>query len=83
MLVLVVLIFLGNSCWSYVGKSYKKNNDFQELSLGPGCRHGGTIMHEMMHAVGFWHEQSRPDRNQYVEVFWENIKKGGNTGNIL
>ena len=33
-------------------------------------------MHEIMHAIGFWHEQSRPDRNLYVEVLWENIQDG-------
>ena len=33
-------------------------------------------MHELMHAVGFWHEQSRPDRNLFVEVLWENIQDG-------
>ena len=48
----------------------------QQLSLGKGCNHKGTIMRELMHAVGFWHEQSRPDRNLYVEVLWENIEDG-------
>lgn len=34
-----------------------------------------TIVHEMLHATGAQHEQSRPDRDNYLNVQWQLIKK--------
>ncbi len=36
----------------------------------------GTILHEMGHIIGLWHEQSRPDRNTFVTVNYGNVIKG-------
>ena len=33
-------------------------------------------MHEMMYALGIVYEQSRPDRDEFLQVKYENIKLG-------
>lgn len=36
----------------------------------------GTVMHEMLHAAGFYHEQCRSDRDQFVKIHEENLLPG-------
>lgn len=68
-------IYINNGhtgCWSSVGRIGGR----QEVNLqSPGClSKKGTVIHELMHAVGFLHEQNREDRDSYVRINWENVQ---------
>ncbi|MBW1298813.1 peptidase M12 [Aquimarina litoralis] len=61
----------GSGCSSYVGRIGGR----QDITLANACSTGNTI-HEIGHAIGLWHEQSRKDRDQYINVLYENIQDG-------
>ena len=68
-----ISVISGDGCYSYVGKIGNK----QELSLSrSGCIQKGIIQHEFLHALGFYHEQSRPDRDSFVTINLQNIQPG-------
>jgi choriolysin H len=56
-----------------------RNIGAQDLSLDDGCvsrDYPGIVMHELMHAAGFFHEHTRPDRDTYVRIDFDNIIEG-------
>uniref|UniRef100_A0A3Q3X8X2 Metalloendopeptidase n=1 Tax=Mola mola TaxID=94237 RepID=A0A3Q3X8X2_MOLML len=60
-------------CWSYIGRTGGK----QKISLmRNGCVYKGIVQHEILHALGFHHEQARSDRDSYVDILYENIRSG-------
>lgn len=66
-----VRIYNGDGCWSHVGM----RGGQQDLSLDDGCSTGNMI-HELGHAWGLWHEQSREDRDAFVTINYANIDSG-------
>ena len=60
-----------DGCWSFVGRI----GGAQKLSLAKNCDTRAAT-HELGHALGLWHEQSRADRDQFVSIKWCNIEPG-------
>ena len=63
------------TCAAMVGHNAGRNDVFLHE---PNCMSVGIIMHELLHIVGFQHEQSRSDRDDYVDVIFDNIVSTGN-----
>lgn len=63
-----VVVQGANSCSSAIGMQ----GGVQYINLGEGCGNHGAI-HEFGHALGFYHEHTRTDRDNYVEILWNNM----------
>ncbi|CAL1266943.1 unnamed protein product [Larinioides sclopetarius] len=70
-----VKIFKGRGCYAAVGRN-KTYSQPQPLSLGDGCHKLGTVIHELGHIIGFYHEQNRSDRDSYLNVYLNNVRPG-------
>lgn len=58
----------GDGCWSRVGRC----GGAQRINIG-SCGFG-SIVHEILHTAGLWHEQSRSDRDNNIAILWDNIE---------
>ncbi|KAL3223061.1 hypothetical protein MRX96_027827 [Rhipicephalus microplus] len=63
-------------CCSFVGK---RGNGAQAISIGNNCDKFGIVVHELGHVVGLWHEHTRPDRDQHVDIVTRNIMTARST----
>ncbi|XP_036599762.1 meprin A subunit beta-like [Trichosurus vulpecula] len=68
----LILFYQGKGCSSLVGKRH----GMQKVSIGLGCDKVGIVQHELLHALGFWHEHSHPDRDDYIIIMEERIQSG-------
>ena len=66
-------------CWSLVGRQVNSPNGYgqgQDVSIGQGCANLNVVVHEIGHVIGFFHEQSRSDRDEYIDIVWDNVLPG-------
>ncbi|XP_077478972.1 low choriolytic enzyme [Stigmatopora argus] len=61
----------GFGCASYVGFIGGE----QDIHVDTTCQ-VGNIIHEVLHALGFYHEHTRSDRGKHITIVQENIMKG-------
>jgi len=60
-------------CCSYVGR---RGGRPQAISIGENCDKFGIVVHELGHVIGFWHEHTRPDRDNHIQIIYQNIQEG-------
>ncbi|XP_068140874.1 seminal metalloprotease 1-like [Drosophila tropicalis] len=64
-------------CFSYIGYLNRVQQlNLQNYPIGEGCFRLYTVVHEFLHALGFFHQQSAANRDEYVTIVEDNITEG-------
>ncbi|MEE6128912.1 M12 family metallopeptidase [Chryseobacterium arthrosphaerae] len=61
----------GSDGWAHIGYQGGKQNISLDQYISVG-----SVIHEMGHTVGLYHEHCRKDRDQYLSIQWGNIQDG-------
>ncbi|EDW25422.1 GL26434 [Drosophila persimilis] len=73
----LIVIPSTSGCSSKVGyQPGERTVKLKPAVLDTGCFRLGTIQHELLHTLGFHHQQCSPDRDDYVQIVEENISEG-------
>lgn len=72
----VTFIGAENKCTSMVGR--RGGEQFIKLGIqgkpvGRGCFKLTSVVHELIHSIGFEHMHISPDRDEYITIMWDNI----------
>jgi hypothetical protein len=66
-----VLIKKGNACSSKVGM---RANGPQQMIIDGNLCTKGSVIHELLHCLGFLHMHTATDRDKFITVNWNNIR---------
>nr|BAE97358.1 hatching enzyme [Plecoglossus altivelis altivelis] len=67
-----LIIQSNGGCWSDIGM--QRGAQYVSIDIS-GCISEGVIQHELLHALGFYHEHTRSDRDKYVTINFQNIDR--------
>jgi len=65
----------GPGCGAQVGFRKNRSEPMPVMYDSMCLRMPGAVQHEMFHVVGLFHEHNRPDRDEYLNIFYENVEE--------
>lgn len=64
----------GQGCYASIGRFPGKNVVMLESNDDQSCIQEDTVIHELFHVIGLWHEHMRADRDAFINVLYKNIE---------